>query len=186
MLRIKTNPAPHLPLQHQYTHQGISAHTSYPPVIPEAQSIKRNQQTIIRSDRLISPHPPRKINLRLRQQPLLIRQRMLINHRPIARRIQHPRRSRQFPAQILARRIFRIEQRVRGRIRVDIFREAERRGRSLARNSARTNLGGAIASDFQADVAVGGTVYHVEFDPGGGQEGAALDVADKAYGKSDG
>ena len=111
---------------------------------------------------------------------------MLINDRGIARRIQDIRRRRQFPAQLLARWIFRIEQRVRRCVCVDVFREAERGRRSGASDGARTDLDGAIASDFQADVAVCGTVFHVQFYPGGWQEVAALDVADKASGKCDG
>ena len=154
--------------------------------IPEIQSIKRNQQAIIRSDCLISPHSPKKISLRLREHTPLIRQRILIDHLVIARRIQDISRSRQFTAQILARRIFRIEKRVRWCIRVDVFRETEGLRRSTAGDSARTNGCGAVASDFQTDVAVGFTAHHVEFDPGGWQEVAALDVANKACGKCDG
>ena len=111
---------------------------------------------------------------------------MLINHLVIARRIQDIRRSRQFAAQNLARWVFRIEKRVRRCIRVNVFRETERWGRSITGNSARLNLGGAIASDFQTDIAVCGTAFHVQFYPGGWQEVAALDMANKAFGKCDG
>ena len=45
--------------------------------------------------------------------------------------------------------------------------------------------GGAVAADFEADVSVRGAGDHVEFDPGGGEEGAALDVADEAVGEGD-
>ena len=131
------------------------------------RSVERNQQTIIRSNRLISPHTAKQISLRLRKHTLLIRQRMLIDHRRVARRIQDSRRSRQLTAQDLASWVLRIEQRVGRCIRVDVLRETERRGRSTAGNGACTNRRGAIASDFQTDVSVGFTAYHVEFYPGG-------------------
>lgn len=60
---------------------------------------------------------------------------------------------------------------------VDVGREAP--DGLVVAGAGGLDRGGAVASDFETDVPVGSARDHVELDPGGGEDGAALDVPDE-------
>lgn len=137
-------------------------------------SVKIHRKTIIRTRHIICPRPPHNIRPPLPHLLILPLNRRLIRS-PIPvphRRIQRPRPIRLIPHRSL------------GRPTYDIVLEAVE---PAAPVGAR-DRGRAVAALLQGDVPVCAAVVvgaDLEFDPGGGELGAALDAAFKGGGEGD-
>ena len=131
----------------------------------QIQSVKRNQDTIVRRYSLVGPHSSKKINFRLREDTLFVLQSVAIDHRISTGCIQNVFGFCQCTAELFAGWIRGIEKGVGGCARDDILGKAEDGRLAPATNGTGLDGSGTVTSDFETDVPVGCAWDHVQLHP---------------------